>query len=644
MHKLLSDKIGEEIMLLGNEAIARGAIEAGVAFATTYPGTPSSELSLNLFQISKESNLYFEYSTNEKVAMEVAAAAANSGLRTMCIMKHVGLNVAADPLMTLAYIGVKGGMVILTADDPSMFSSQNEQDNRYYAKLAGLPMLEPSSVSEAKEMTIAAFELSEALQEPVILRTTTRINHSSAFVRTGQILERETRGSWAKDPMNYVTVPAVSRKLHVKLLANLKKAAELSESSVHNFITADKGDSKFGIICNGVSFLYASDAIKDLGIESRTKILRIGFSHPMPSNLIKSFAEGCEKILVIEEGEPFMEEAVKAFAQEAGIVIPIRGKNSDETSPPCVSSSSEQIEGCLLPTEDEPLFSRLYEFDPAMVRKKIASFFGIAYTPVKSVETKGIPDIPQRPPNLCSGCSHRATFYEVKKAAEGMDVIYPSDIGCYTLGFLPPLSTGDFVLCMGASVSTSCGFSKATDHKVVSFIGDSTFFHSGITGLVNAVFNSHNFTLVILDNGITAMTGHQPNPGVDMASMNFEGYKRISIENLVKALGVEHVTVIKPFKVRKSIEAIKEALAFKGVSVIISQEPCALFAKSIKILKPRPFYVTDKCVDHRDCINQIACPSFYIEKGRVKIDADTCVGCAVCAQICPDNAIMPLKK
>ncbi|MBF0203347.1 MAG: indolepyruvate ferredoxin oxidoreductase subunit alpha [Desulfamplus sp.] len=552
MHKLLSDKTGEEIMLLGNEAIARGAIEAGVAFATTYPGTPSSELSLNLFQISKETDLYFEYSTNEKVAMEVAAAAANSGLRTMCIMKHVGLNVAADPFMTLAYIGVKAGMVILTADDPSMFSSQNEQDNRYYAKFAGLPMLEPSSVAEAKEMTIAAFELSEALQEPVILRTTTRINHSSAFVKIGTIMERKTKGSFERDPMNYVTVPAVSRKLHVKLLENLKKAETLSESSVHNFERSGYGDTMtvkadsmpladsmslkdnsmslkddsialkddgsaenniFGIICNGVSYLYASDAIKDLGIENRTKILRIGFSNPMPGNLIKSFAKKCEKILVIEEGEPFMEEAIKAFAQEAGIVIPIKGK-------------------------DDTLFSRLYEFDPAMVRQKIAAFFEIDYTPVKPVDTKGLPAIPQRPPNLCSGCSHRATFYEIKKAAEGMDVIYPSDIGCYTLGFLPPLSTGDFVLCMGASVSSACGFSKATDHKVVALIGDSTFFHSGITGLVNAVFNNHNFTLVILDNGITAMTGHQPNPGVDMTSMNFEGYKQISIENLVRSFSI----------------------------------------------------------------------------------------------------------
>ncbi len=603
-------------MLLGNEAIARGAVEAGLAFATTYPGTPSSELSLNLFQISRETDLYFEYSTNEKVALEVAAAAAVSGLRTMCMMKHVGLNVAADPLMTLAYIGVKGGMVILTADDPYMFSSQNEQDNRYYGKLSGLPVLEPSSVDEARDMTIAAFEFSEALGEPVILRTTTRINHSSAFVTIGKIKERKTKGNFEKDPMSYVTVPAVSRKLHVRLLENIKKASKISEGSSYNFI---KGQGDLGIICNGVSYLYAIDAVKDLGIEARTRILRIGFSNPMPGTMIKNFARQCSKILVIEEGEPFMEEAVKAFIQEAGLTLPVMGK-------------------------DDSLFSRLYEFDPAMVRQNIAGFFDIDYTPGQAVDTAALPDIPQRPPNLCSGCSHRATFYEVKKAAGEMDIICPSDIGCYTLGFLPPLSTGDFVLCMGASVSSACGFSRATDKKIVSFIGDSTFFHSGITGLVNAVFNNHNFTLVILDNGITAMTGHQPNPGVDMTKMNFQGYNQVSIENIVRAVGVEHITVIRPFKVKKSIAAIKDALAFKGVSVVISQEPCALFAKSLKTLKPRPFKVTDRCVNHRDCIDEIACPSFYIEKGRVKIDADTCVGCALCAQICPENAITPLKK
>jgi indolepyruvate ferredoxin oxidoreductase alpha subunit len=615
MHKLLQDSPGEKIMLLGNEAIARGAVEAGVAFATTYPGTPSSEVSLNLFQMSQESDLYFEYSTNEKVSLEVAAAAANSGLRTFCMMKHVGLNVAADPLMTLAYIGVTAGMVILTADDPAMFSSQNEQDNRYYAKFGHLPMLEPSNVAEAKEMIKEAFELSETLKQPVILRTTTRINHSNAFVTFGEIKERKTKGRFEKDPMRCVTVPAVARGLHVKLLERMDKAAGMAEDSVFNFVT---GQGVWGVVANGVSYHYALDAVKDLGIESKVKILRPGFSNPLPKKKIKDFLAGCEKVLVIEEGEPFMEEAVKAFAQEAGLVLPIWGKT-------------------------DAMFTSLGEFHPAMVREKIAAFFGVDYTPAPKIDTLDVPEIANRPPNLCSGCSHRATFYAIKKAAEGMDVIHPSDIGCYTLGFMPPLSVGDFVVCMGGSVSSSCGFSKATDQKVVSVIGDSTFFHSGITGLVNAVFNRHNFTLVILENGITAMTGHQPHPGVDMELMGMAGYGRVNIENLVKALGVEHVSVIKPFKVKKSIETLKEAMAFDGVSVVISQEPCILWAKSIKLKKTRAFEVTDKCTDHKECINGIACPSFYIEEGRVKIDADTCVGCALCAQICPDNAIRPLK-
>ncbi len=616
MHKLLNDSPGEKIMLLGNEAIARGAIEAGVAFATTYPGTPSSEISLNLFQMSQETDLYFEYSTNEKVALEVAAAAANSGLRTFCMMKHVGLNVAADPLMTLAYVGVTGGMVILTADDPSMFSSQNEQDNRYYAKFGNLPMLEPSSVPEAKEMIKYAFDLSEQLSQPVLLRTTTRINHSNAFVTFGDIKPRQTKGEFVREPSRCVTVPAVSRQLHAKVLEKMGKAQSIGETSELNII---EGSGKFGIITNGVSFHYAQDAVKDLGIEDNTKILRLGFSNPMPEKLIKDFLKDCEKVLVIEEGEPFMEEAVKAFAQEDGIIIPIKGKSQE-------------------------LFSRLYEYDPAMVREKTALFFGVDYTPSKNLDNADVPEIPMRPPNLCSGCSHRATFYEVKQAGKDMDIICPTDIGCYTLGFLPPLSMGDFVICMGSSVSTSCGFSQATDQKVVSFIGDSTFFHSGITGLVNAVFNNHNFTLVILENDITAMTGHQPHPGVDMERFGLDGFGRVNIEQLVKTLGVKHVSIVKPFKVKKSIETIKEALEYKGVSVIISQEPCALYAKSMKLLKPRAFTVSDKCVDHRDCINTIACPSFFIEDNKVKIDADTCVGCAVCAQICPENAIRPLKK
>jgi indolepyruvate ferredoxin oxidoreductase alpha subunit len=614
MHKLLSDRPGERLWLLGNEAIARGAVEAGVAFATTYPGTPSSEISLNLFQIAQQSNLYFEYSTNEKVALEVAAGAANAGLRTMCIMKHVGLNVAADPLVTLAYVGVKGGLVILTADDPSMFSSQNEQDSRYYGRLAGLAVVEPSSVEEAKEMVKYGFDLSEQLQEPVLMRTTTRINHSSAFVELGNLVKPRTDGRFHKDPFNYVTVPAVARKLHANLLKKLTKAAQLSETSPCNFI---HGDGPWGVICNGVSYNYISDAVAELKIAEKIKILRLGFSHPLPKEMIVKFLKGCSKVLVAEEGEPIMEQGVRSIAQQHRLTLPIKGKG-------------------------DTLFSRLYEFDPALVRQVTAHYFGLEYTPPKRQDTTDLPQTPLRPPNLCAGCSHRATFYEVKKAAQGMDAIFPTDIGCYTLGFLPPLSMGDFVICMGSSVSSGSGFAKATNQKVISFIGDSTFFHSGLTGLVNAVYNNHNLTLVILDNHTTAMTGHQPHPGVDMADFKLDGYGRISIEAVVKAVGVEHVTVIKPYKVKKSIEAIGAAINHQGVSVIISEEMCTLYAKGLKRLKGRPFTVTDHCNDHRDCIDEIACPAFYVEDDKVQINADTCVGCAVCAQICPQNAIRPL--
>jgi len=616
MHKLLTDSPGKKMLLLGNEAIARGAIEAGVAFATTYPGTPSSEISLNLFQISQESDLYFEYSTNEKVALEVASAAANSGVRTFCMMKHVGLNVAADPLMTLAYVGVKAGMVVLTADDPFMFSSQNEQDNRYYGKLSGLPVLEPSSVEEARRMMAEAFDLSEQLGEPVIFRTTTRVNHSSAFVELGKLAARKPKGDFTKDPFNLVTVPAVSRRLHVRLLENWEKARKLAEDSPYNFT---EGSGPWGIVCNGVSYNYVSDTVGELDIADKTRVLRLGFSHPAPPETIKSFLKGCEKVLVVEEGEPVMEETIKAFAQEEKLTIPIAGKG-------------------------EKLFSRLNEFDPALVRRVIAGYFGVAYTDSRPPDLSDVPEIPQRPPNLCAGCSHRATYYAVKKAAEGFETVYPTDIGCYTLGFLPPLAMGDFLICMGSSISTACGFSQATDKKVVSFIGDSTFFHSGLTGLVNAVHNNHDFTLVILDNGTTAMTGHQPHPGVDMDNLNLSGYGRVSIEAVVRAIGVKDVTVIQPYKVKKSIEAVKKALDHKGLSVIISQQMCTLYARSLKQLKVRAFKVTDKCKNHRDCINEIGCPAFYLDGERVQIDPNTCVGCAVCAQICPENAITPVKE
>jgi indolepyruvate ferredoxin oxidoreductase alpha subunit len=616
MHKLLSKDTGSQLLLLGNEAIARGAIEAGVRIASTYPGTPSSEISNNLFQVSQESDLYFQFSTNEKVALEVVAAAANSGVRSLAIMKHVGVNVAADALMTLAYVGVKGGLVIISADDPYMFSSQNEQDNRYYGKLSGLPILEPSSVTEAKEMIIDAFNISETLKEPVIFRTTTRINHSTGIVELKDIVPPTLKGDFTKDPFNYVTVPAVSRKLHVKLLENIKQAESLSDNSPYNRIS---GNGSFGIVTNGVSFGYVSDALSDLNIKDKIKVFRVGFSHPMPKEKIVSFLKDLEKVLIVEEGEPYMEEAVKAFAQEAGLILPIRGKGED-------------------------LFSRLYELDPGTVRKVIADYFDISYSPSETVDLSDIPEIPARPPNLCAGCSHRATFYAVKKASEGTDTVCPTDIGCYTLGFLPPLSMGDFLICMGSSVGSGCGFSAVTDKKVISFIGDSTFFHSGIPGLINAVFNNHNLTLVILDNGTTAMTGHQPNPGVDMAAMQYQGFGQVSIEQMVKACGVQHVEVIEPYKIKKSISAIKEALNFEGVSVVISREACALFVKGLKKKPSRAFHVSGKCKNHRDCINELACPAFFIDGEEVKIDPVQCTGCAVCAQVCPENAILPVKE
>ncbi len=616
MHKLLTGQAGEKRLLFGNDAITRGALEAGVAFAATYPGTPSSEISLNFFHLARETELYFEYSTNEKVALEVTAAAANAGVRSMCIMKHVGVNVAADALMTLAYLGVKAGMVLVSADDPHMFSSQNEQDNRYYGKLSGLPILEPSSVDEAREMVAYAFALSETLGEPVILRTTTRINHSTGPVMLGALPETiKPLGKFEKDPFNYVAVPAVSRKLHAKLLENIEKARKISDDSPYNFV---QGEGPLGVICNGVSYNYVTDALRELGADD-ISILRIGFSHPMPEAVIKPFLKSMDKVLVVEEGEPYMEEAIKAMAAEAQVVLPISGKK-------------------------EGLFSRESELDPVQVKQRLAEYFDLDWSPVPALDLSDVPEVPQRPPNLCPGCSHRATFYAAKKATEDYDTVFPTDIGCYTLGFLPPIAMGDFLICMGSSVGTACGFSRATEQKVVAFIGDSTFFHSGIPALIDGVFNKHDFTLVILDNGTTAMTGHQPHPGVDMAELNLEGYRQVSLENLVKGAGVEHVQVIRPYNLKKSITAIREAVEYPGVSVVIAREACVLKAKSLKKNPSRKFYVSDKCKNHRTCLTAFACPAFYLENERVRINPDLCEGCAVCAQICPENAILPLKS
>jgi len=604
------------MLLLGNEAIARGALEAGVAFATCYPGTPSSEIPEQFYNISRETDLYFEYSTNEKVALEVGAGAAVSGLRTMVTMKHVGLNVAADPLMTLAYEGVKGGMVIVSADDPSLFSSQNEQDNRYYARLSSLPMLEPIDTQEMKDVTLAAFELSEELELPVILRTTTRLNHIRGAVKLGKLRPIESKAVFQKNPFHWVAVPAVARKLHPLLLERFDQAQEKAEQSPYNEII---GEGKWGIVTNGVSMNYVRDALADLQMGDKVSILRLGFSWPLPKDLCIKFLRQVEKVLVVEELEPIMENDLKAIAQENGITIPIKGKG-------------------------EGGFSRLFEYDPGMVRKAIAEYFGVDYEGPAMVDISDLPKLPPRPPTLCAGCPHRATSYAVKEVY-GPDTIYPSDIGCYTLGLLPPLSMADFVICMGASVSSSCGFSRSTDQKVVSFIGDSTFFHSGITGLINAVHNNHKFTLVIVDNGTTAMTGHQPHPGVDPEPLGIER-TQILIEDVVRGCGVKDVHVVKPFKIKKTIEAVRASSEYDGLSVIISREFCPLFAKATGQLKrTRPFHVNlNKCKNHLACINKLGCPAMFLEGDQVMINRNLCTGCAVCAQVCPENAILPLKE
>ncbi|RJX33890.1 MAG: indolepyruvate ferredoxin oxidoreductase subunit alpha [Desulfarculus sp.] len=631
MDVLLSPSGGKQHLLLGNEAIVRGALEAGVAFATCYPGTPSSEIPDTLYRLRKSHpdkvKYYFEYSTNEKVALECAAGAAAAGLKTLCTMKHVGLNVAADPLMTLAYVGTNAGMVILSADDPSLFSSQNEQDNRYYARQSGLPMLEPAGPAQAKEMIKYGFDISEQLKTPVLLRTTTRVNHAREAVPFAKLAPVKTKAKFSKAPMQYVTVPAVSRNLHLRLLRIQNQLRGISEQSPFNTIS---GRGSWGVVTSGVSANYVQDAVADLGAKGKIKVLTLGMSWPLPEKKIARFLKSVKKVLVVEELEPILEEALRAIAQENGIKVPIVGKLKGQ-----VPAKSVDL-------EPPVFFSRAFEYTPRLVRQAMADCFGLKAAAKPELSLADMPAPPGRPPNLCAGCPHRATYYAVKQLL-GDEAIYPSDIGCYTLGLLPPIKAADYLICMGSSVSSAGGFSRATDQKVVSFIGDSTFFHSGITGLVNAVHNNHNFTLVILDNGTTAMTGHQPHPGVNTQAIG-DSTTHIPLEPLIRGLGVQHVTTIKPLKVRSSMKAIEEAVAYKGVSVVISQELCPLFARRVAPRTRKPFQVVEaKCKRHMDCINKVACPAMYVESGQAKINAQQCIGCALCAQICPENAILPVR-
>lgn len=560
MHQLLTDSPGEKMLLLGNEAIVRGALEAGVAVAAAYPGTPSSEIGNNLFQITsdKSSGVYFEFSTNEKVAMEIAAAASAAGVRSLTCLKHVGMNVASDVLMTLAYTGTKGGMVIVNADDPSMHSSQNEQDNRHYIRMSGLPALEPSSPEEAKEMTVAAFELSELLELPVIIRTTTRTAHVRGPVTLGEMpSEVKQRGRFEKDPGRWVPVPGVARVRHKVLLEQTAKAAVEADKSPWNSVT---GKGSIGILATGVAAAYAHDAIKELDCAHRVRFLKMGFIYPTPVNMLVEFMEAVDKVVVVEELDPFHEDILRGIAQEKGIDVEITGKADGR-------------------------FSRMYEFDPRHVKEVIAWAMEQELPQVHVPEAAAnLPELPMRPPSLCQGCPHRETYNAVKEALTELgvveDTIYPTDIGCYTLGMLPPIRMADYLICMGSSVGTSAGFSVSTDQKIVSFIGDSTFFHSGLSSLANAVHNEHKFCLVILDNSTTAMTGHQPNPGIALRPPGYDK-PRIPIEDVVKAMGVKVIRKINPYKKKEAVAIMKEALSVDEVSVVIAEAPCILYYKRV---------------------------------------------------------------
>ena len=610
-HPLLEQKAGEKLLLLGNEAIVRGALEAGINMIACYPGTPSSEVPDTFHRIGGDGRYRLEYSVNEKVAYEVAAGAALAGAMSMVTMKHVGVNVAADPLLTSAYIGLPGGLMLLSADDPGCHSSQNEQDNRHYARFAGMPCFEPASAQEAKDMTRDALQLARKLQQPVMMRTTTRLNHLRGSVQLGALPEPAARVPFARNPMHYVPVPAVARQRHVALEANMAEAMRVAESSTWN---TESGTGRVGVIVSGIARAYLADALHEGGWQDEVKVLQLGMSYPLPQQKIAAFLRGCDKVLIVEEGAPLLERDVRALAQSLQIALPIVGKDDVLT-----------VYG---------------EYNTAQVKRAVAAFLGKALPPAPTAEE--VANLPTRPPNLCPGCSHRSVYYSVRQVY-GDDAVYSSDIGCYTLGLLPPLRMADFLVCMGSSVSAGAGFASMSDKPTVAFIGDSTFFHSGMTGLANAVFNQHEVLLIILDNGTTAMTGHQPNPGM-LQDVLGNTATHLDIEAIVRAMGVPHVRKVKANNVRGVIKALEELKTEKGVRVLIAEEPCVLYARrTLKKGAPQVAQVVQQGAEAQACLEHLACPAFMQTQGDISVDPTLCSGCMVCLQIAP-NAFKAVRK
>jgi len=613
---LLKDTPEKRILLLGNEAIARGVVEAGIGVVTTYPGTPASEIGDSISEIAPEAGLYMEYSVNEMVAVEVAAGAANCGVRALTAMKHVGLNVAADLVMTLAYTGVRGGYVIVTADDPECYSSQNEQDNRFYALFSNLPCLEPSDPQEAKEMTISAIEMSEKLELPVLLRTTTRVSHTRGPVTYGKLKKPNLHGEFIRDLKRLNMIPAFSRPKHTVLLKQAAKAKEISETSVYNRVVR-KG-KEIGIISSSSGYNYAVEAADLLNLDAG--ILKLGMTHPLPEKMIVDFLRSHDKVVIVEELEPYLEMQIKAIAKDYVPNAQVFGKMSRE----------------YFPREGE-LSTRLVTVGLAKITAKELP---IDFRGIDEKYAEITKDLPSRPPILCAGCPHRASFYVIRKVG-GDKTLYPTDIGCYALGMSPPLNVGDIMICMGASVGTAQGISKATGRDTIAIIGDSTFFHAAIPGLINAVYNNSKLVVAVLDNQATAMTGHQPHPGTGITGMQIPSEK-VLVEKVAEGCGVKYVRVVNPFETREATAMLKEAVRQSGPSVVVFRSPCTLIdirEKRRRGVKTVQAKITDKCNNCMACIKLLACPAIVVEEGKVKIDEVFCSGCGLCISVCPYKAI-----
>lgn len=584
-------------LMTGNEAVALGAYEAGIHYASAYPGTPSTEI-LEEIAVYKD-EIIAEWSPNEKVALESALGASIYGARSLAAMKHVGLNVAADPFFTAGYTGVNGGMVLVNADDPGLHSSQNEQDNRYYAKSGKVAMIEPSNSQEAKDMVKSAMEISEEFDTLVFMRLTTRICHSKSIVEIGERKEVPLK-PYKKDLMKYYVAPAVAKQLHVKLEEKLIKLEEFSNRTKLNYI--EWNDKKIGVISAGIAYEYSKEVFGD-----KASYLKLGFTFPLPMEKIRKFAEEVETLYVIEELEPFMEEQIKA----AGIE--------------CIGK--EKI-------------PNVFELNPEIIEKSI---FGTN----REIIDYDKSTVANRPPTLCAGCPHRGFFYNLSKRK---DTIITGDIGCYTLGGAAPLNAMDTVICMGASISIGHGMEKVIEKykdekRVVSVIGDSTFFHSGMTGLLNLVYNKSNTITCILDNRVTGMTGHQENPGTGF-TLQGEPAEIANIPAIVKSLGIKNVRTVNPLKLDELNEAFDWAYDLDEPSVIISRWPCALKKYSEEDKKEFGYGFTkceideDMCIACKKCIST-GCPAIYFDKEAnvSRIDAIQCVGCEVCMQVCPVSAI-----